>query len=63
MNLSLMEAISQDRLDEFIDQQKASGTGPISEAEFDKTASAVIKTPPQSGQTSRSPRRGGSREK
>ena len=63
MNLSLMEAISQDRLDEFIDQQKASGTGPISEAEFDKTASAVIKTPPQPDRTSSSPHPDGSPEK
>ena len=61
--LSLSEALESERLQEFIDQQEARGTGPITAAEFDETAATIIKTPPQSGQTSRSPRRGGSREK
>ena len=61
--LPLSKAIAEKRLNEFIDQQEARGTGPITAAEFDETAATIIKTPPQSGQTSRSPRRGGSREK
>ena len=62
-DLSLTKAIRSNRLQEFIDQQEARGFGPISKAEFDETASTVIKTPPQSDQTSYSHRRGGSREK
>jgi hypothetical protein len=61
--LSLTEALDTDRLEEFIKQEQARGVGPISEAEFDDTASTVIKTPPRSYQTSGSPRRGGSPEK
>lgn len=61
--LSLTEAIRENRLQEFIAQEEARGVGPISEAEFNATASLVIKTPQSDGQTSRSPRRDGSREK
>ena len=50
--LSLTEAIETGRLQEFIAQREAEGLGPISKAEFDKTASAVIKTPPRDDQTS-----------
>jgi len=60
MTLSLMEALSEDKLDEFISGQETRGVGPISEAEFDETASTVIKAPLSDDQTSRSPRRGGS---
>lgn len=58
--LSLAEAIRTDRLQEFITQEEARGVGPISEAEFDKTASAVVRTPQSGDQTSGSPRRDGS---
>lgn len=63
MTLSLAKALKQGRLGDFIHQQEANGVGPISEAEFDDTASLVIKTPQSDDQTSRSPRRDGSRGK
>lgn len=63
MMLSLSRAIQEDRLDEFIQQANVTGVGPISEAEFDETASTVIKTPLQSGQISRSLRPCGLPEK
>lgn len=63
MTLSLTKAIKAGDLEEFIAQEEARGVGPISEAEFDETASQVIKTPPQSDQTSGSLPRDGSREK
>lgn len=59
MMLSLMEAISQDKLGEFIDQQEASGYGPIREAEFDALANKVIRSERSADQTSGSPRRDG----
>ena len=58
MNLTLSDAIKEDRLQEFIAQAEAESTGPISEAEFNETASTVIKAPPQDDQTSGSPRPG-----
>ena len=61
--LTLTEAIESGRLQEFIAQEERRGVAPISEAEFDETASQVIKTPPQSDQTSDLPRRDGSRGK
>ena len=61
--LTLSVALKTGRLDEFIQQEQDRGVAPINTDEFDDTTSTVIKTPPQSGQTSRSPRRGGSREK
>lgn len=61
--ISLTTAISKGRLREFIKQEQERGVGPISEAEFNETASTVIKTLPQPDQTSGSPHRGGSREK
>lgn len=61
--LTLSDAKRTGRLDEFIKQQERLKVGPIDRAEFDDTASTVIKTPPQSDQTSGSPHRGGSREK
>lgn len=61
--LSLSEAISKGRISDFIAQEEARGVGPISAAEFDETAAAVIKTPPQDDQTSGSPRHDGSRGK
>lgn len=62
-NLSLADAIKAGRLDDFVAQEEARGVGPISEAEFNDTASLVIKTPQSDDQTSRSPRRDGSRGK
>ena len=61
--LSLSEAKKSGRLDKFIKQQEELKIGSVDEAKFDEVAAIVIKTPPQSDQTSRSPRRGGSREK
>lgn len=63
MNLSLMQALNEDRLEDFIAQEEARGVGPISKAEFDMTASAVIKTPQSDDQTSGSLPHSGSREK
>ena len=62
-SLSLTEAIKLGRLQEFIAQEEGRGVDPISEAEFDETASTVIKTPLPDDQTSGSPRRDGSRGK
>lgn len=61
--LSLSEALRTNRLEEFIRQEETRGIGPVSEAAFDDTASAVIRTPPQDDQTSGSPRSDGSRGK
>ncbi len=61
--ISLSQAINEDRLEDFINQEEARGVAPISEAEFDETASAVIKKPPQDDQTSGLPRLDGSPEK
>jgi hypothetical protein len=61
--LSLREAIESGRLQEFIAQEEARGVGPIIEAEFNETASTVIRTPQSDDQTSSSPRRDGSLEK
>ena len=61
--ITLSQAIKDGRLDDFINQAEARGVSPISEAEFDETASVVIKTPPQGDQTSCSPHRDGSPEK
>jgi len=61
--LSLSKAQKTGRLEEFITQEEARGIGPISEAEFDLTASTVIKTPLPDGQTSGSPHPDGSPEK
>ena len=63
MNLSLMEAIKSDRLEEFVAQEEARGVGPIIAAKFDEAAATVIKTPPQDDQTSGSLPRDGSRAK
>ena len=58
MNLSLSQALIEGRLEDFVAQEEARGVQPISEAEFELTTSAVIKTPPQDDQTSGSPRPG-----
>lgn len=61
--LSLTEAIRENRLQEFIAQEEARVVGPIIEAEFNETASTVIRTPQSGDQTSGSPRRDGLRGK
>lgn len=57
--LSLSDAIKAGKLQDFITQEEARGVGPISEAAFDETASAVIRTPQSGDQTSGSPLRDG----
>ena len=61
--LSLREAVESGRLQEFIAQEEARGVDPTSEAEFENTASTVIRTPLQGDQTSGSLRPDGSPEK
>lgn len=61
--LSLSKAQKTGQLQEFITQEEARGVGPIGEAEFNETASAVIKTRQSVGQTSGSLHRDGSRGK
>jgi len=61
--ISLSEAVKQDRLEDFIAQEEGRNVASINEAEFDDTASTVIKTPLQDGQTSGSLHRDGSPEK
>ena len=61
--LSLSKAQKTGRLQDFIAQEEARGVGPIREAEFDMTASAVIKTPQSDDQTSGSLPRDGLRGK
>ena len=56
--LTLSEALETGRLQEFIAEREAEGVGPVSEAEFDETASTLIKKPLSDDQTSRSPRSG-----
>ena len=51
MTLSLMQALNEDRLEDFISQEEVRGVSPIIEAAFDSTASIVIKTPLQDDQT------------
>ncbi len=58
MNLSLMQALNEDRLEDFLTQEESRGIGPISAAEFDETAAAVIRTPQSDDQTSGSPHSG-----
>lgn len=58
--LSLKQAIDENRLDEFIRQQEAAGVGPVDERRFFAAARKVIKPAKQSDRTSRSASRGGS---
>jgi hypothetical protein len=52
MTLSLMQALNEDRLEDFITQEEGRNVASISEADFDEAASIVIKTPLQDDQTS-----------
>lgn len=58
--ITLAEAISTGRLDDFANQAEAEGVGPINRAEFEAILGRVIE-PLQEDQTSRSPGSGGSR--
>lgn len=60
MTLSLAQAIREDRLADFIEQEEARGVGPADEAAFDDLAESVIRTPPRDDQTSGSLPDGGS---
>lgn len=61
--LSLREAVENGRLQEFIAQEEARGVASIAGAEFENTASIVIKTPQPDDQTSGSLHPDGSPEK
>ncbi len=63
MMLSLMDAINSDCLEEFIAHEETCGVGQISAAEFDKTATVVIKTQQSDDQTSGLPASGDLPEK
>jgi len=61
--LSLRKAVESGQLQEFIAQEEARSVSSIYEAEFEETASIVIKTPLQDDQTSGSPHPDGLPEK
>lgn len=61
--LSLTKALKSERLKDFIEQETNRGVGPVKESDFDALAERLIKTPQSDDQTSRSPRRDGSRGK
>lgn len=61
--ISLLDAVKQGRLEDFIAQEEGRKVASISEVAFNETASIVIKTPLQADQTSCSPHRDGSPEK
>jgi hypothetical protein len=63
MNITLSQAIREDRLEEFIKEQEAAGIGPVDERYFFQAASRVIKPAKSADRTSRSASRGGSTEK
>lgn len=60
--LTLSDALSSGRLDQFVEQAEAEGIGPADRAQFDKMVGRVTAPRPE-GQTSRSPDGGGSRGK
>lgn len=57
MDLSLSDALAQDRLEDFIAQEEARGVGPAPVRKFEQLAEALVTAPPPEDQTSRS--RGG----
>jgi hypothetical protein len=59
-DLTLADAIKENRLEEFIRQAEDAGIGPANEAAFLRAASKVIKHEPRLDRTSRSPSGGGS---
>ena len=58
-HLTLTAALKTGRLSDFVDQAEAEGVGPVSEADFERLAEAVIKQPRSTGRTSRSASRDG----
>lgn len=60
--LSLAQALSEGRLDDFVAQAEADGVGPADRAQFDAMVGRVTAPQPED-QTSRSRARGGSRGK
>lgn len=51
MNLSLMQALNEDRLEDFIKQQEDSGVEPVRESDFDNVTETVIKSEQSKDQT------------
>jgi hypothetical protein len=58
--LSLSLALKQNRLEDFIRQQEAAGTGPAAETDVLEAIAKVAKSGKSAGQTSRSASAGGS---
>lgn len=58
--ITLGEALEGGDLESFVRQAEADGLGAADREEFDARLGALIKAPPQAGQTSHSPVRGGS---
>lgn len=52
--LTLADAVKQERLQEFIAQEEARGVGPINRAEFDALLGRAATAPQSKDQTSRS---------
>lgn len=61
--LTLNEALSSGRLEDFIAQAEAEGVEAADAEAFDRLVGAVITAPPPEDQTSRSPARGSKRGK
>jgi hypothetical protein len=60
--ITLQEALTQNRLDDFIAQAEAEGVGPVDSAQFEAVVKRVTAPQPE-GQTSRSRDAGASRGK
>ena len=58
--ITLADALKTDRLDDFIRQQEAAGTGPAAETEVLEAIAKVAKSGKSAGRTSRSASAGGS---
>ena len=52
MIISLREAMANERLADFVDQEINRKIGPISSADFDKDVAVLVKAPQPRGQTS-----------
>lgn len=63
MNLSLMQALNEDRLEDFIKQQEAAGVGPVSETDFNQLSEKLIKSEKSEDRTLHSAYRDGSNGK
>lgn len=60
--LTLAQALTEGRLQDFVDQAEAQGIGPADRAQFDAMVGRVTAPQPE-GQTSRSPAHGSKRGK